>query len=416
MSLVWNFLVHEIWNRLAALSFATPSVAWLAVVAPVLCFAFHAYDHWRRGRLISRLGELPVISTVIASRSPGRRLFKTLLFALAMTLILLALARPQIQGRRKVELRGLDLAVAVDVSKSMLVEDVGPTAAITAAKRASSRLERARELAGYVIEALPGDRFAPIVFAGAATHFPLTEDREVAVRFLADLGPADLPQGSNLAEVLLVARCLLRPDVEQDACARIGRHLSGGDPLPGETDDDPLTADPSSAPDTDDEALTMKVERGRAILVFTDGGEPDGETIGQVLEARKLGIAVLFVGVGTEQGGVVHDVDPWTGKRSDEPKKHADGSVVRSKREDDGMRALAEAGGDPARYMIAAERGELDPTPIVAALKAVQRGLATKRVKDVKDVFEPFLFAGLMLLLIDLAISTRRRRDYPEAR
>ena len=80
------------------------------------------------------------------------------------------------------------------------------------------------------------------------------------------------------------------------------------------------------------------------------------------------------------------------------------------------MRALAEAGGDPKRFLVASERGELDPTPIVQALKAVDRGLATKKIRDMKDVFEPFLFAALMLLLVEVAISTRRRRAYPEVR
>ena len=80
------------------------------------------------------------------------------------------------------------------------------------------------------------------------------------------------------------------------------------------------------------------------------------------------------------------------------------------------MRALAEAGGDEQRYFVAAERGEVDPLPIVEALRAVNRGLATKQVNEQKDIFEPFLFAAFMLLVIEAAISTRRRRNYPEAR
>ena len=76
-----------------------------------------------------------------------------------------------------------------------------------------SRLARARELAVALIDELPEDRVGSVVFAGAASHLPLTEDHEVAARFLYDLGPADLTPGSNLSEVFRVASCVLTPTV-----------------------------------------------------------------------------------------------------------------------------------------------------------------------------------------------------------
>lgn len=398
-----------VWSWLSAISFATPGLAWAALLAPFGVLALHLYDRARRRQLAHRLGDLPVLGRVMASVSPGRRVVKDVLAALALSLLLVAAARPQIPGQRKVELRGLDLVVAVDVSRSMLVDDVGPTERMRAKKLAPTRLERARELAQYVIEELPGDRIGPVVFAGAVSHFPLTEDHEVAARFLSDLGPSDLPQGSNLGEVLRVSRCLLRPDLYDDlGCARIGRRLHGGDPLRGES----LDPEPSAT----DDAFEQKVERGKAIVIFTDGGEPDDEAMREVANARELGIAVFFVGIGTPEGGTVYKLDRFTGKRTREPEVRPDGGAVISRREDAGMRALAKAGGDPDRYLVAAERGELDPMPIVTALREVNRGLATKKVRDQRDVFEPFVFAALMLLVIEAAIGTRRRRAYPEAR
>ena len=394
--------------------FATPALAWAACAVPLVVVALHLYDRARRASLLPRLGDLPVLSKVIASASPGRRVVKDVIVAIALVLVVIAAARPQLAGKRKVEIHGLDLVIAVDVSKSMLVDDVGPTMTMTDKKLPTSRLERARELAVSVIDELPGDRIAPIVFAGAAAHFPLTEDHEVAAHFLYDLGPAAIPQGSNLAEVFRVARCLLRPDLYEDlGCSRIGQRGHGGDPLGGES------LDPKAKhhdDDANDEVVEEKVERGKAIVIVTDGGESDPETTREVTVARELGVAVFIVGVGTTQGGVVYDTDPSTGRRTVTPKRMADGTTVTSKREDRSMRALAEAGGDARRYIIASERGEVDPMPIVQALQAVNRGLATKQVKDVKDVFQPFLFAGFMLLVIEAGISTRRRRDYPEAR
>lgn len=398
-----------LWDHLTALSFATPWLFWVAIASPIAVIALHLYDRARRQQLTRRLGELPIVSRVMASMSPGRRAVKDGIAAAALVLLLIAAARPQLEGKRKVELRGLDLVVAVDVSKSMLVDDVGPTARMKQKKLPTNRLERARELATAVIDELEGDRIGPVVFAGAATNFPLTEDHEVAIRFLEDLGPGDLPPGSNIAEVLRVGRCLLRPDLYDDlGCGKIGRRGHGGDPLRGES------LDPKD--DGKDDVLEQKVERGKAILIITDGGDPDVETVREVTNARELGIAVFFVGVGTEQGGIVYELDPFnSNRRTTTPKRMPDGSTVVSKREDAGMKALAEAGGDPKRFLLATERDEVDPMPIVEALRVVNRGLATKKVKEMKDVFEPFLFGGLMLLVIEAAIGTRRRRKYPEA-
>lgn len=394
------------------MTFATPWLVWVAVAAPFAVAVLQLHDRARRRALLRRIGELPVVGKVIASASPGRRIAKDALAGAAVTLIALAAARPQIAGTRQVELHGLDLVVAVDVSKSMMTDDVGATREMAARHLETTRLARARELARAVIDELPGDRIAPVVFAAAAAHFPLTEDHLVASNFIRDLGPTDLPPGSNLAEVFRVSRCLLRPDLYDDlGCARIGRRGHGGDPLHGESlDPVPRARDR----DRDGAAVEQKVERGKAIAVFTDGGDSDPAALREVALARELGIAVLVIGVGTPAGGVVYDVDELTGKRTT-PKRLADGSTVVSRRDDAGMSALAKVGGDPRRFFLAADHGEVDPRPIVDALRAVNRGLATKQVKDLRDIYQPFLFAALMLLVIEAMISTRRRRRYPEA-
>ncbi|MBA3539261.1 MAG: VWA domain-containing protein [Deltaproteobacteria bacterium] len=393
------------------MSFAHPWLLIASTAAPVFVVGLYFYDRMRRGQLTRRLGELPVIGRVMASASPGRRLLKTIVMSLGLLLLGVAAARPMIEGKRKVELRGLDLVVALDVSKSMMVDDVGKTQAMLDKSIEPTRLARARELAVAVIDELPGDRIAPVVFAGAASHFPLTEDHEVAARFLYDLGPADLPPGSNLAEVFRVSRCLLRPDLYEDlGCARMGRRGHGGDPLHGES------LDPKGKQtEKDAEAvLEQKQERGKAIVLVTDGGEPDAETIREVATARELGIAVFILGVGSTKGGVVYEIDALTGKRT-RPKQGPNGESIISKREDAGMKSLATAAGDEKRYFVSSESGEIDPMPLVEALRVVNRGLATKQVKEQRDVYQGVLFAALMLLVIEAAIGTRRRQRYPEA-
>ena len=399
------------------MTFVTPWLVGLAIAAPFVVLALHLHDRARRRRLTARLGELPVVGKVIASASPGRRIVKDVLAAAAAALIAFAAARPQITGTRKVELRGLDLVVAVDVSKSMLVDDVEPTSEMIRKGLEATRLARARELARAVIDDLPGDRIAPVVFAAAAAHFPLTEDHLVAANFIHDLGPADLPQGSNLGEVFRVSRCLLRPDLYEGlGCAQLGRRGHGGDPLRGESlDPKPRDRSDRDSDSAIEQEVEKMVERGKAIVVFTDGGDSDDVTRREVAAARELGIAVFLVGFGSPAGGLVHEIDGVTGKRTETPKRLPDGSTVVSRRDDAGMAALAAVSGDARRYLPAAEHGEVDPRPIVDALRAVNRGLATKRIKDLRDIYQPFLFAALMLLVIEAAISTRRRQRYPEA-
>jgi Ca-activated chloride channel family protein len=395
-------------------TFVTPWLVVVAAAAPLAALAVFWYDRGRRRALTRRLGELPVIGRVIGSASPGRRAIKAGLLSVALGLIAFAAARPQIEGSHRIEIHGLDLVVALDVSKSMLVEDVQPTADMARKHVEISRLARARELARAVIDELPGDRIAPVVFAGAAAHFPLTEDHLVADNFLADLGPADLPQGSNLGEVFRVARCLLRPDLYEDlGCARIGRRGHGGDPLAGESlDPRPEEATAARRKAEVGEAVQTS-ERGKAVLVFTDGADADVEARREVAAARELGIAVILVGEGSPAGGTVFEIDA-SGKRTQMAKKLPDGTTVVSRRDDAGLRALAEQSGDVKRYLIASDRGEVDPLPIVDALKTVNRGLATKRVKDRRDIYQPFVFAALMLLVIEAAIGTRRRQRFPE--
>jgi Ca-activated chloride channel family protein len=378
-----------------------------AIVGPLVVVAMHFFDRMRRAQLKRRLGDLPVLGRVVASASPGRRLAKTILAALALALLGVAAARPTVAGKRKVDLRGLDLVVAVDVSKSMMVDDVGRTQAMIDKKIDPTRLARARELAVAVIDELAGDRIAPVVFAGAASHFPLTEDHEVAARFLYDLGPADLPPGSNLAEVFRVSRCLLRPDLYEDlGCARMGRRGHGGDPLDGES----LDVKGTQA----DDALVQKEERGKAILLITDGGDPDAETVREVATARELGIAVFILGVGSDAGGVVYDLDPITSRRT-QPKHTSNGETITSKRDDPAMKQLATAAGDVSRYLVATPTGEVDPLPIVDKLRAVNRGLATKQIDEQRDIYQPFVLLALLLLVVEVAIGTRRRLKYPEA-
>src|SRR6185503_4924592 len=102
----------------------------------------------------------------------------------------------------------------------------------------------------------------------------------------------------------------------------------------------------------EDGKLTQEIERGKAIVLLTDGGDADATTIKEVATARELGIAVFVVGIGTKTGGIVYEIEPFSGKRTTTPKRMPDGSTVISKRDDAAMKSLAATGGDESRYLI----------------------------------------------------------------
>lgn len=384
------------------LELATPELLGVAVLVPLAILLIALADRARRKVLLGRLGEAAVVQRMMASASPGRRRIKRFLLALGMSLIVVATARPQLAGKARRGAEGLDLVIALDVSKSMLVEDVGAT-----------RLDKARTVAGQLIDALPGDRIAPLVFAGAAAHFPLTDDKSVSKQFLSDLGPADLPPGSNLAEALRVSTCVLRPDVKDvwnDDCAGTGGRGHGGDPLPGEDDEGGL-------PRT--EAEVELDERAKVVLLITDSADglgEDGADAGPVEEVRravKLGVTVMVMGVGTTTGGPVPDLD-YQGKPSG-TKRDRDGQVVTSKLEPGSLRLMAEAGGDARRYFELGS-GDFDVTAITASLNTLKRGALEKKDERVMDeLYHFFLFPGFLLLIIEACIGTRRRVRFPEA-
>jgi len=391
------------WNRLLALSFAHPKLAWSAPAIGVAVLLLFLLGEERRRVLVGRLGELPLVRRMMAAASPARRRVKAVLLALAATGLVLAAAGPGQFGTVERKRRGLDLVVALDVSKSMMAADPAP-----------SRLSHARAAILSLLGQLEDDRVAVVVFAGGAIHFPLTEDKDVATALFSEIGPMDLPPGSDVGEALRLGRCILRPDVVDDlGCGRVGGRGHGGDPLEASA--------PSRAPEKKKPAL--EEERGKAIVIFTDGGGDVERAAEEVIKARDLGIAIYWVGVGTDQGANVPELDNDGKPIPNQWKTDRSGQVVHSKLDRQTLSTLATAGGDVHRYLdlppaVTEADGSrtVDAKPILEALAEIKRG--TRLVADDRreDVYHWFLFPAFMLFVIEACIGTRKRVLYPEGR
>jgi len=159
--------------------FADPGLLWALLLVPLLG-ALLAWSVLSRRRSLLALAEARILDRMVATVSTERRLLKAGLAAAALALLILALARPEWgMTLEPVSRRGVDVVLAVDVSTSMLAEDLRP-----------SRLAKAQSEAERLADLLPGDRIGIVAFAGsAATLCPLTLDHAAARIFIDAMEP-----------------------------------------------------------------------------------------------------------------------------------------------------------------------------------------------------------------------------------
>jgi Ca-activated chloride channel family protein len=231
------------------------SLTWLGIAGGIvvaLAFAY-ALDFTRRRRLMEKIGHAPQLARMAASVSENKRITKAVLIVAGIALLAVAIAGPRFRGSPIWKERGIDVAVVLDYSKSMLARDVYP-----------SRFERTRYVADALLDKFAGNRVAIVAFAGGAVHYPLTTDYEAAKILYHGLDPRDLPPGSDLGEAVAMARCLLQPGVGDDPdCLRIRGPA----------------AEVKRQPDN--------AERARAMVIFTDGEDTEGHAAAQVEKAPR---------------------------------------------------------------------------------------------------------------------------------
>lgn len=338
----------------------------------------------RRRRALARLGRMPQLARMTASRSPLRRWLKSAMLVAAVTLCAAAVARPGMQGEVTWQQRGIDVVVVMDFSASMLARDVYPT-----------RLQRMAEEVESLADRLGSDRLGVVVFAGAAAHFPLTHDHRAARSLFRGLTVRDLPPGSDLGAGIATARCVVRPGLRGDpGCQGVGGRGRGGAPL----DDQGTQPRHQDLPD-----------RARAVVVFTDGEDTVGQARAEVARAALLGIEMYFVGIGTPQGELVPEVD--ADGRAVGWKEDEDGAFVTTRLDVNGLRELAGAAGGGDRLLLA------DPERFITGelknrLDRLEEGvLNAHRAARHDDLYYWFAFPAFLLLVIEACTGTRRRRS-----
>lgn len=294
----------------------------------------------------------------IAGGAPAGTAARGGLVTVACALVVVALAGPRFGGElREVRQEGLDLVIALDVSRSMLAEDVAP-----------SRLEKARAEAEVLLDHLPGTRVGVVLFAGRAVpRCPLTSDAAIIRRCLAVAHPEMIPvQGTDLGEAISLASAF-------------------------------LTRDPSAA-------RMRPQSRARAILVISDGEDHAGRSEGAARAAAQDGIAVLAAGIG-EPGGAripVPGEGNFGGYHADRTGRH-----VVTRLDEDVLRRVARSG-----MYVRIGQGGASLTDLAPGLRGL--AVASEPMEEYVSYAERYqwpLGAALLLLALERGHAIRRRRS-----
>lgn len=320
------------------------------ILIAVAAIAFIIWAERSRRLARERFAQKDLLKELLSQFDPKLHRAKTALLAVSVVLLLFALARPQ-WGFQWQELRrrGLDILVAVDTSKSMLATDVKP-----------NRLERTKLALRDLTTKLKGDRIGLIAFAGTAfLECPLTVDYNGFLLSLEDLNADIIPKGGTSI---------------------------------------------SSAIDEAVKGYAGQAKKHKILVIVTDGEDHEGDPLKAAERAKKEGIIIFCIGIGTPEGDLVF-IDAGKGKK--EYLKDASGNAVKSRLNEEILQKICLATGGAYVRATATEFG-LELLYNEKLSKFEKTELESKMSKLYVERFQIPLALCLLLLMLELIISDRR--------
>lgn len=333
------------------MSYANAGYLPLAISISALIVLFYIWALRRRKTLVERFAEKSLADHITPTFSLKKKLFKIALLCVAMLSAILALARPQWGFEwEEVKRTGLDMLIAVDVSRSMLAKDVKP-----------NRLERSKLAIKDLIKRLAGDRIGLIAFSGTAfLQCPLTIDYNGFLLAMDDLSTDTIPRGgTSISSAIREAISVLK----------------GAD------------------------------KKFKVLIIITDGEDLEGDLRKAADEAANAGVKIYCVGVGTAEGDIIPIIDERGERTYVEDRS---GNVVKSRLNEDVLKEIAiSTGGSYVR----ATQGEFGLTLLYdkSISRLEKRDIESKMQKRYQERFQVFLAIACLLLFIEPLISERRR-------
>lgn len=324
--------------------FEFPEYLYLLLLLPLLAMAHYAWNY-RKRRNLKRYGDPLLLKTLMKDVSRFRRELKFWLFLASLLFLIIAMARPQYGTRVDTRKRsGIEAIIAMDISNSMLAEDVRP-----------NRLEKAKMMVSNLVDNMTDDKIGLIVFAGQAfVQLPITSDYVSAKMFLDTANPSLIEmQGTDIAAAISLA----------------------------------------SNSFTNNEGVS------KAIFVITDGEDNEGGAIEAAKEAAEKGIHVYVLGIGNPAGAPIPL--PGTGRYIIDN----EGNTVMSRLNEDMCREIANAGNGNYIYVDNSSSAQKKLDKYVDNLGRVE--METSIFSEYDEQFQSFLLLSLLFLILDVLVLER---------
>jgi Ca-activated chloride channel homolog len=332
--------------------FENPYYLYALLLIPVMFILYLLMLNWKK-RKLNEFGDLPVIMKLLPDISSFKTKSKIFLQLLAFSSLIIGIANPQLGSKlQEVKREGVDVILALDVSNSMLAEDLSP-----------NRLERAKRGIAQFVDQLKGDRLGLIVFAGEAyVQLPITTDYAAAKMFLTTINTDIVPtQGTAIGSAI---------DLSVKSF--------------GERNDE---------------------RKSRVIIILSDGEDHQDDPIQAAKSASEEGIIIHTIGLGSPQGSPipVYKNNKPAGYKTDK-----EGNTVVTRLDEETLQQIASVGKG---LYVRASNAEMGLKLITTEINKMEKQeIEMQMYSDFEDQFQYFIAFALLLLTLDFFTGERKNR------
>lgn len=329
------------------MKFASPEYLYLLILLPLL-LAVYIYSNYRRNRNLRLYGDVQLLKSLMPDVSVYRPSIKFWLSFAALALIVVALARPQFGSKKETITRqGIEAVIALDISNSMMAEDIAP-----------NRLEKAKKIISRLIDKFENDKVGLIVFAGDAfVQLPITNDFISAKMFLETISPALISrQGTDIGGAISLAM----------------------------------------------KSFTNTEGVGKAIILITDGENHEGGAEEAAKLAADKGMNVYVLGIGSLEGA------PIPADGSNDYRRDKEGNVVVTKLNEQMAQTVAQAGN--GAYIRVDNTNNAQKILESEVNKLAKADVTTEVYTEFNEQFEFIAWIAFILLAIEALILTGKSR------
>ncbi|MFT6959094.1 MAG: Ca-activated chloride channel family protein [Polaribacter sp.] len=327
-----------------------PIYFYLLAIIPTMLVLFLLVLWWKK-RTQRKFSNASLLKKLAPNSSTFKSTLKLIIFLLGITFLIISLTNPKMGTKLKtIKREGVDVVFALDVSKSMLAEDIAP-----------NRLEKAKQIISKTIDKLGSDRVGIIIYAGNSYPLlPITTDHAAANMFLQNANPDIVSsQGTAINEALELAKTYYNNEDQTN----------------------------------------------RFLIIISDGEDHQEETKQVAQNLANEGVKIYTVGVGTERGG---PIPMRLNGAMIGYKKDRKGETVITKRVAEVLQGIADA--SDGKYI----DGNITDNPVneIAEIigNAEKNEFETKQFSDYKDQFQWFLAIGLLFLIVDVLLFDKKTK------